>query len=224
MGLVENILSNLSWSSFKSLVDDKAMGIQYIDVEGYYFLKAFDSSFSIGCAMLKDGGADQIDFEDNYKAAGNVKLKQEVETQNEKNDKVLKLACATANFAANACVVSIKVPGTPGGTDGRWAAGGYCFTDAWVMGVSKVDKVQVVDTDDLLGYGAGTVVKEYYDSDMAAGSQGWFMYPAQQNSGEIEIDPIGGYGFIPSGFYLEIHATCTSSTKMCVDIWWAKEE
>ena len=147
---------------------------------------------------------------------------QEVVTQAEKNDKVLKLACAqTTTFTGGVAVVSIKIPGTPGGTAGRFVAGGYAFSDVWTKG-DRVTKVQVVDHDDIKGYGAGTVLKPYHDSELPEENQGWLMYPAQQNSGEIEIDPIGGYGFIPAGFYLDIYCECAAATWFAADYWWGK--
>ncbi len=136
---------------------------------------------------------------------------QEVVTQEEKNDKVLKLACGLADVVNGSAIISITVP-----SGGRYAAGGYCFTDAWTMG-DKVTKVQVTHPD----YG---VVKTYHDSDAPEANQGWLMYPAHNNSGEIEIDPIGGYGFIPEGFVLEIHVNCATATKVAADYWWGKLE
>jgi len=53
------------------------------------------------------------------------------------------------------------------------------------------------------------IVQSYTDDDMPSTNQGWFFWPlALGNSlppiGEVEINPIGGYGFIPAGFYVII--------------------
>ena len=201
MGLVENILSNLSWSSFKSLVDDKAMAIQYIDVEGYYFLKAFDSSFSIGCAMLKDGGADQIDFEDNYKAAGNAPLKSEVATRFERDDIRLQICKASAAVVAGAATISFLLPGTPG--DPLFLGGGWAQVDFFAFGDAVTD-ISVIDKDNILGYGAGAVIATYHHPSVPTANKGWFMWPLPQAGGEMEIESMGFYGEIPAGLYIDI--------------------
>lgn len=53
------------------------------------------------------------------------------------------------------------------------------------------------------------VVQSYTDDEQSADSQGWYFWPLSQGHdeapvGEIEINPIGGYGFMPAGFYLKI--------------------
>lgn len=214
----------LPWSDFKTqILDNPKWQWIYFDVQNHYYIYGKQSSIVVICKIYKDSGADQTEFENDYMDNYTRELAPVVTTQEEKNDKTLKLSGAIANFSSGTAVISIQVPGTPGSGDGRWAAGGYCFADNWVIG-DRVTKVQVVDTDNLMGLGAGTVLKEYYDSEMPSANQGWYFYPAHSNTGEIEIDPIGGYGFIPAGLYLEIHASCTSATKLVADIWWAKEE
>jgi hypothetical protein len=202
----------LSWSDFKSQVlTSTAWQWIYFDLNNTYCIYAKQSDFTVLCKIYKDSGADQTEFEDDYKDNANTELAPIVTTQNEKNDKVLKLSCGFADFSSGVAVISIEVP-----TGGRWVAGGYCFADAWAMG-DRITKVQVTHPT----YG---VVKEYFDSEVAEPNQGWAMYPAHNSTGEIEIDPIGGYGFIPEGFTLEIHAECASATKLAADLWWAKEE
>jgi hypothetical protein len=214
----------LGWSVFKvQVLDNPKWQWVYFDVNDTYHIYAKQSSLTVLCKIHQDSGADQIEFEAGYKDNATAEIAPIVTTQEEKNDKVLKLASGIEDFASGVAVISIQVPGTPGGTDGRWAAGGYCFADVWTIG-DRVTKVQVVDTDNLLGYGSGTVLKEYYDSELPEPNQGWQMYPAHSGSGEIEIDPIGGYGFIPAGLYLEIHSACANATKLAACIWWGKEE
>jgi hypothetical protein len=150
-----------------------------------------------------------------------------VQTQFERTDIVLKVGCQEATFDENGFAeVSIKVPGTPGTEDGRYVAGGYAFTDSYTFG-DRITKIQVVDIDNILGYGAETVVKTYHDQDLIEGEQGWFMWPAPQVGGEIEIDPMGYYGFIPAGLYLEIYfqrAASGTATKVYIDYYWGKSK
>lgn len=51
------------------------------------------------------------------------------------------------------------------------------------------------------------VVQSYTDDQLPSENQGWFFWPLATGSstppaGEVEINPIGGYGFIPAGFYI----------------------
>jgi hypothetical protein len=216
----------LPWAEFKAFVDARVLSIQWVELNNTYYMTAIDGPFNFRCSVYKDDGADQLEFEGSYKDLGNKSPRTEVVTQNEKNDKILKLASREGSFVDGACTISIKIPGTPGSGEGRWVAGGYAFTNVWTAG-DRVTLCQVVDTDDLMGYGAGTVLKTYHDTDVDASDLGWRMWPAQQVGGEIEIDPIGGYGFIPAGLYLEIKfelAAGSTATWVCCDYWWAKSE
>lgn len=158
---------------------------------------------------------------------------QEVVTQYEKNDKVLKLYKASAPYDINTgiCTLLLKVPGTftgvdPENCDGRFVAGGYAFADGYKFG-DCVTTIQVVDVDNVTGLGVDTVVKEYTDSSADAANQGWYFWASLNGEGEIEIDPIGGYGFLPSGLYLKIvcqRVAGSPATTVNLDIWWGRKE
>jgi hypothetical protein len=63
-----------SWSIFKSFISDRNLSIQWMDLGDNYWLKGFDGPFELEYMMPKDGGSDQIDFETNFKNAGNQPL------------------------------------------------------------------------------------------------------------------------------------------------------
>lgn len=63
-----------SWSQFKTLVDSKSLTIQFLEHSGRYDLSVIDGSYQIRYPLAKNGGADQIDFETNYKVIANKKL------------------------------------------------------------------------------------------------------------------------------------------------------
>jgi hypothetical protein len=67
-------LKKLNWAEFKSAVDTRTLTIQYIEHSSYYDLSAFDGSLDMQCILHKDGSADQIDFDDNYKTNSNIPL------------------------------------------------------------------------------------------------------------------------------------------------------
>jgi hypothetical protein len=63
---------DLDWATFKTFITTRALAIQYIDVNGYYYLKCFDGPFSLSCKISKDAGADVTEFEASYKPTGNT--------------------------------------------------------------------------------------------------------------------------------------------------------
>ena len=74
------------------------------------------------------------------------------------------------------------------------------------------------------------ILKSYTDDDADPENRGWYFWPLAQGDnlppvGEIDIEPIGGYGFIPAGFYLAVSYCRTVSTgSVNVNVWWGKLE
>lgn len=74
------------------------------------------------------------------------------------------------------------------------------------------------------------IVKSYTDDDLSAVNQGWFFWPLAQGNnlppvGECEVEPIGGYGFLPSGFYLKIvYYRSVTIGNLQVNFYWGKLE
>ena len=147
-------------------------------------------------------------------------------TQFERTDIVLKIASDSTIFDGNnEAVLNFLVPGTPGSTDGRYVAGGYAFTDVMGFG-DKVEEINVIDIDDILGYGANTIVQTYHETDMSESNKGWYFWPSPQAGGEIEIDPMGYYGFLPSGLYMQIKfkkTVASGATKVYCNVWWGTQ-
>ncbi|MGH7975011.1 MAG: hypothetical protein ACREBR_05770 [bacterium] len=63
-----------SYSAFKSLVTAKALLPQYNDTGNNYELFAIEQNISWQYTIVKDGGADQTDFETNYQSTCNKPL------------------------------------------------------------------------------------------------------------------------------------------------------
>jgi hypothetical protein len=66
------MLVDLVWADFKNIIVDKAR-LRFIDRDSYYYLLYTDDGGTFESSVLKDGGADQIDFDSNYKALANAK-------------------------------------------------------------------------------------------------------------------------------------------------------
>jgi hypothetical protein len=73
----------VSWTDFKAFVQSRALSIQWVAAGDNYFLKAFDSYFSMECLITKDPAlsSETVDFETNFKTQGNVKPSQFVAVQ-----------------------------------------------------------------------------------------------------------------------------------------------
>lgn len=146
---------------------------------------------------------------------------KEVVTAFEKNDKRLKCIRGEASYSSNECTITFPIP-----SGGRWIAGGSAFTDAFYAGDS-VTACQLVDIDNILGYGANTVLANYEDNDAPTANQGWYFEPDANGTGFIEIEPIGGYAFIYEGLYLVLKFkknASSTATKVFVNVLWGKEE
>lgn len=59
------------WSTFKAFVQARNLSIQQFEENDTYYMWAVDGPFELSCVLLKDGSADVIDFETNFKPASN---------------------------------------------------------------------------------------------------------------------------------------------------------
>jgi len=64
----------LTWAEFKAICSSKVMLMQMIEQAESYRLFAFDGAVKYETSFLKDSGADQVDFEANYKSKCNQKI------------------------------------------------------------------------------------------------------------------------------------------------------
>lgn len=246
----------VTWDVLKGAVDTRGLSIQWIDINDHYFLKAFDGYFELSCSLHKSGPDSSAveDFEDNYKSLGNKSPKSEVKTQFERDDLTIKMAKIKETIVDGECRVELKVPGILGSGDGRYLAGGYGMLDTYdpddyiICTVEDVDRViawqialaqdpeSVAPVSDATVQALGTypnypIVGSYTEEECGASNEGWYFWPCARGGndaaiGEIELEPLGFYGFIPSGFYLvfTIIRPNVSGGTIRGDIIWGKRE
>lgn len=70
------IIEKVDYSTLKSNAASKGLKYQYIDFTDFYHVYAIDGLLALHCKLDKDGGADQIDFDNNYKSNANKKESQ----------------------------------------------------------------------------------------------------------------------------------------------------
>lgn len=215
----------VSWTEFKAFVDNRLLSIQYREDSTFVYCKAADGWFALQCNLHKvDDLTSYDEFVASYQPSANQQVRDNVQTVFETNDKTLKAASGAADFDVNGdAVITFTVPGTPGTGDGRWISEG----GVWIVEQHKDDRVyeiQIVDTLDLLGYGAGTVIRTYHDEEIADTQKGWRI---PYKRGQAEAETIGGYGFIPAGFDLVVKfkrgGGLTTGTAYC-NLLWGKTE
>lgn len=63
----------VTWSILKAFITARTLSIQYVDLDDTYWLCAYDGNFKLECKLYKypTDTTDLLDFENNYKAAGN---------------------------------------------------------------------------------------------------------------------------------------------------------
>lgn len=74
----------LTWPIFKDFIDDRELSVQWLDLGDTYFLAGMDGRFEVACKLYKlSDNADELlyieDFEDNYKALGNISPRSSVD-------------------------------------------------------------------------------------------------------------------------------------------------
>ena len=214
---------DLDYADFKSKFTDLGK-IRYSDKTTFYLIFARDGYCLFETSVLKDSGSNQIDFETNIKPYANIPdFNPTVTTQFEKRDKTLKLATASASVGEDGiATIFIKIPGTPGTSDGRWLSSGTAFFDTQHIG-DKIMMVKFTDEDNILGEGTGTTVGSYTDEDLLPENEGWYIPPC----GYLKAEPIGGYGFAPAGFYIKVvgkKGSGITTGTLYVNLEWAKQD
>jgi hypothetical protein len=203
---------SVSWPDIKGFIADrKDVSLQWLDLSSKYHVFAFDGPFSLRCLLPQDGGAEQLDFEANYKATGNKSVKSEVITLFEKNDKDLKCCSGTVQVdpATGIGVVEIQIPAT-----GRWMNRGNAFFTATepnrATGIEVCTPPTGLPANTLYpGQPAlppGYPLKSYHDDEMPAVNQG-FRVPAIASgalAGVSDVETLAGYGWIPGGLVVRI--------------------
>jgi hypothetical protein len=214
----------LPWSEFKSQVLD-TVGWQwiYFDIDNTYKIFAKQNDFTVLCKIFKDSGADQTDFEGNYQSLVSSRFENNVRTKFEVDEIVLKLAKISGQADSNGDLsLEIQVPGSIANVE-RYVSGGYAYVDnyAWTDAVTKIE---VKDNDNVLGYGAGAVLKTYHDADVPTDNQGWFFEKHHGNEGVVEIEPMGWYGQFNGELYLKLTFKVSANAKVKAILWWGKTE
>lgn len=103
---------NVVWGDFKSIANLKQISMQFLDVHSeMYEIFIFDGPLKIRTVIPKDGGADCLDFENNFKLNTNKRIDATKDSEGA-NLSLLKLAPAGWTYQMYCYEVETSVSGT----------------------------------------------------------------------------------------------------------------
>ena len=175
-----------TWTQFKTLVVNKDLSIQYSEESNLYEIYASENGFIWHINLIKDEGADIVDFETNYKDNANSSIatllrpfaKDSVEFKGEGKGGTI-----TKDTTQN---VDLKL------TEDMYCDGGFLYASDAEFG--DYIKSQVIDIDDILGYGENYVLKTWIEK--------WYVIPNQ-----IMHVKVNQGGAISANLYLRLKYT-----------------
>lgn len=191
---MSQILEVSSWNAFKQVcINTKNLNNQYEDRPDRYELFGPDANGILWhTTILKENprGADQIDFEDNYKINFNWAIGSRPYTFST-SDFIFGgnaiLATCTKNATTN---VDFQVPGGAGTY--KYINGAVAFTSNACFG--DYASAVIIDKDNILGYGPDTILSTYIDK--------WYVNP------DVQLDIATPYaGKILAGLYVRVSYT-----------------
>jgi hypothetical protein len=209
----------VSWAQLKDFLDSRNVTADFVEFDDKYIIHGLDNEFRLETTLYKDVSdtTDLDDFLDNYKPAANQKKVMDARTRDEREDIRDHISRSVAEFDVNGVAeISIEIP-----SGGRFIGGGSAFTDVFYPG-DCCYAIKVVDVNNILGYGAEFMVSNYHDDEMPEGNQGWYFLPGPNNTGILEVENLGYYGFIPGGLFLELYfkkEASSTATKVFTNFW-----
>lgn len=169
----------VDWATFKAFISARNLSIQYVDLYNKYYLYAYDGPFPMECTIIKKDtpDTDQSEFEASYKSAGNksysdadgIELSRLRAFANSDGFRFRGKGIsgtATKNTTSN---IDYKL------TEERYINGCNLILKNHAFGDSV--KFQVIDIDNVIGYGNNVVLDEF--------GTDWYIAEDAQNQGVI---------------------------------------
>ena len=184
---------DLTYAQFISLKSTKNLPIQFSESSDRYYVFLVEGPLVWETTILK-GSSDATDFENNYKNTANGKLIPIIQTTPfSANQVVFNGAGVFATIQAGQTVdVDLKI------NSNSLLNGGILQTSGEEMG--DYFSAQVVDKDNIFGYGAGAVLNTWISK--------WYVL-----SEDVHMDlTTPQAGSIPAGLYLRIKYTSTGTS------------
>lgn len=188
----------VEWSVFKNAYNSGNLILKEIVVGQNYWLKAIDSYFSFQCLIpTNPEHTDTADYIANYQSKANQPIKSKVLSEPANVSLTRYIASNVIEVAAESSAnIDIKLEQVDNELQQILYGGAL---HAQNPDFSDHVKFQVIDIDNVLGYGANLVLKEYIEK----------AYLNQQGTFE-DYDDAGAY--LPVGLYLRCIYTNTKTS------------
>ena len=185
----------VDWDLFKTFVDTKEITVQFLETPSKYMLWAYDGPFHLSCELSRNpsDSTELDDFELAYKPAGNKPVVSKMAQVFAKDNTNLSPRSCLFTAAANSITSEYKLIDTA-----LCFRGGLLFASGSTIGDSI--QVKIVDVDNILGYGAGTILATYLKE--------WLIFPNVVN----ELVDISISSSIMQGLYFKFEYTNTHAT------------
>lgn len=177
----------ISWLDCKNIITSRSIYPQYQELSNQYILGLRISPLDYICIIEKNNLEELTDFETNYKSLSNKPIKQYVITEPANVSLTLYNAPDIVTVNPNETVsIDLKLQSASGESK-QIIYGGALYADS--PGFEDYVRFQIVDVDNIFGYGNNIVLKEYIKK----------AYLNNSNSFE-QYDEAGAY--LPVGLYL----------------------
>jgi len=195
------MLIGTDWTTVKDFATSRGLSIQYIATSDTYYVFAIDGPAEVACqiSIISPASTDQTDFETNFKSSANKPLIP-----------ITDPLSRTDQFTLKAIGYSgIATKGTTSNIDYKVGTAGVSSSDRYIRGMELIltnhvfgDSVnlQIVDNDNLLGYGVGTVLDQF--------ATNWYIKDDEKSQGLI-MQPLRAH--IPGGLYIRIVYSSTGT-------------
>lgn len=196
----------VEWTVFKAALVAGHLALKAIMVGDNYWLRAIDGAFAINCLIPTDPAhPDTADYLENYAAQANLPLKSKVITEPADLALTHYVASDIIEIDANSeAIIDIQLEQSDDELQ-QILYGGALHAQNPDFG--DYVKFQIVDKDNILGYGANVVIKEYIKKAYL------------NNLGTFEdYDDAGAY--LPVGLYLRCiykNAKVSGTTKIKIN-------
>lgn len=184
---------DVSWSEIKAAIDSQDMRVKYIDTGVRYLIQAFDGEFILKTTILKSSSEDQTDFETNYKSNANKKLVPDTDAYARTDQFAFGGEGFTSTAAKNGSVTNLDYKITAE----RYINGIQILCSS--TGAGDKATFQIVDKDNVLGYGTNVVLQEF--------ATNWQIADSNQDQGILQL-PFRGK--IPANCYVRIKYTAVA--------------
>ena len=188
----------ITWKELKSFISSRKISLQYIEVENYYKIFAFDGLFSVSVELSKTipPNNDQVDFENNWKTLDNVNKPVIQQVAITLSEDAFKISAEGFKFLANANTTTTF----DYQLNQKFMFRGLSFLSNNAI-LGDYINVQLVDKDNVLGLGAGII--------LASPIKKGYIMPTI-NSGPIYREDVSSSQIPIEGLYLRVNYTNAS--------------